>query len=79
MGRRDTVYAIDAASDPWEHVWQVREAGTLAGALGRDAATLSVWLAEGTTGGEVWTYELPSLKLRRRQPLGKAATETARR
>jgi serine/threonine protein phosphatase PrpC len=74
VARGDTVHAIDATSEPWEHLWKVREAGTVVGALGRDASRLSVWFAETKTAGEVWTYELPELKLRRRQSLDKGDT-----
>lgn len=60
----DTAYAIDATAAGWEHLWKVDHRGSAALALARDARALCIWF-----GDELWSYELPTLTLRRRAAL----------
>lgn len=62
----DTLYAIDAAQAGWEHLWQVSEPGATFLAVARDETSLSALLAFGGGRNEVWTFELPSHRLRSR-------------
>jgi hypothetical protein len=70
VGRGSAVYAIDAAAKRWEHLWKVDEADAIAHAVSRSATALSIkfdWPRGRSPNSEAWTYELPSLMLRRRQ------------
>jgi hypothetical protein len=70
VGREGTVYAIDATAKRWEHLWKVEETDAIARAVARSATALSIkfdWHCRRTPGSEAWTYELPSLMLRRRR------------
>ncbi len=67
VARGDTVYAIDATADPWEHQWKVEERGGTVRALQRNTETVCIWFAHKRTNGEMWTFALPSLTLRQRQ------------
>jgi hypothetical protein len=68
VARGDTIYAVDAAADRWQYLWKVDERGAFVHAVGRDARWMSA-LIVGRGQCEVWTYELPSITLRRRQPV----------
>src|SRR5262249_13872112 len=74
VAREGTLYAIDAIGARWEHLWKVDEERALAIAIRRNAAAMSVWfnLRVQPMRNEVWTYELPSLTLRRRQEISEA-------
>jgi serine/threonine protein phosphatase PrpC len=72
VARGDTVYAIEATADRWEHHWKVDERAAAVGAIRRDSKTVSVWFVKAGTNGETWTFEVPSLTLRHRQPIEKA-------
>jgi hypothetical protein len=76
VARGGALYAVDATAARWEHLWKVDEAGALVRGIRRGVTTMSAWFdwpaaRPGRVGrsGEVWTYELPSLVLRRRQEL----------
>ncbi len=71
VARGDTLYAVDATATRWEHLWKVDERGADVRAIQRDARWASALLVRSESGGEVWTFELPSITLRRRQPLEK--------
>jgi hypothetical protein len=68
VARGDTLYAIDATATRWTHLWKVDERGTVVRAIARDARWMSA-LIVGQGRCEVWTFELPSITLRRRQPI----------
>ncbi len=68
VARGDTIYAVDATATRWTHLWKVDERGAIVHAIARDARWLSTLIA-GQGQCEVWTYELPSITLRRRQPV----------
>jgi hypothetical protein len=70
VGRGSAVYAIDATAKRWEHLWKVDEADAIAHAVSRSATALSIkfdWPRKRSANSEAWTYELPSLMLRRRR------------
>jgi hypothetical protein len=70
VARAGTVYAVDATAKRWEHLWKVDEAGARVCQIQRDGSSMSVWLDWARPRrGEVWTYDLPSLYLRRRQEI----------
>ena len=84
VARGDTVYAIEANADRWQHSWKVDEPGHQVGALRREPHSLHVWFhtaglrgrvvdAESSLAlersGELWRYELPQLALRKRTPV----------
>jgi len=76
VARGGALYAVDATAARWEHFWKVDEACALVRDVRRSAASMSAWFdwpatKPGHMGrrGEVWTYELPSLMLRRRQEI----------
>jgi hypothetical protein len=70
VARGDTLYAIDAMASRWTHLWKVDERGASVHAIARDARWLSA-LMVGPQQCEVWTYELPSITLRSRQPIAR--------
>lgn len=63
----DTLYAIDATTDGWEHLFQVTEAGARFIDLGRDETRLHVMLELGAGRRHIWKYDLPTHRLRSRQ------------
>jgi hypothetical protein len=67
VSRGDTIYAIDATADRWEHLWKVDEHATFVSAIRRNEKALSAWFVQGGSDGEVWTFELPSHTLRERR------------
>ncbi len=67
VARGDTLYSIEATSDRWEHHWKIEQPGATIMALQRDAKSACVCFGYPETNGELWTFELPSLTLRRRQ------------
>jgi hypothetical protein len=69
VARGGTVYATDAAARRWEHLWKVDEEGARVWEIRRDGSAMSVWLDWPEGRREVWTYDLPSLYLRRRQEI----------
>jgi hypothetical protein len=83
VARGGTLYAVDATAARFEHLWKVDEAGAVVREVRRSATSMSAWFEwlpsktpqRQTRPPEVWTYELPSLTLRRRQPV-EASDET---
>jgi serine/threonine protein phosphatase PrpC len=69
VARGGALYAIDAASDRWEHLWSVEERGALMSAVQRNTKELTALLARRGAGLEVWSFELPSLTLRSRRTI----------
>jgi MoxR-vWA-beta-propeller ternary system domain bpX6 len=69
VGRGGTVYATDATARRWEHLWKVDEDGARVQEIRRDGSAMSVWLNWAQPRREIWSYDLPSLFLRRRQEL----------
>jgi hypothetical protein len=77
VARGGTLYAIDATAARFESLWKVDEAGAVVRQVRRSATTMSAWFEwlppktsqRQTRPPEAWTYELPSLTLRRRQPV----------
>jgi hypothetical protein len=70
VGREGAAYAIDATAKGWEHIWKVDEAEAVVRAIARSTMALSIkvdWPRRRAPNSEAWTYELPSLTLRRRQ------------
>jgi hypothetical protein len=68
VARGDTLYAIDATASRWAHLWKVDERDAVVHAIAREAKWMSA-LIIGPRLSEVWTFELPSITLRRRQPV----------
>jgi hypothetical protein len=77
VARGGTLYAVDATASRFEHLWKVDEAGAVVRDVRRSATNMSAWFdwlppktpQRQSRPCEVWTYELPSLTLRRRQAL----------
>jgi MoxR-vWA-beta-propeller ternary system domain bpX6 len=69
VARRGTIYAADATARRWEHLWKVDEEGAQVWEIRRDGSAMSVLLNWPARRREVWTYDLPSLFLRRRQDI----------
>ena len=77
VARGGTLYAVDATAARFEHLWKVDEAGAVVREVRRSATSMSAWFEwrpsetpqRQMRPPEVWTYELPSLTLRRRQPV----------
>jgi hypothetical protein len=67
VARGGTLYAIDTLAPRWAHLWKVDEQDATVHAVARDARWLSA-LFSWRGRCEVWTYELPSITLRRRTP-----------
>ncbi|WP_394824023.1 bpX6 domain-containing protein [Pendulispora albinea] len=65
-----TLFAIDALSTGWEHIWSVHEEGRDVAAIRRDPSSLSVgWKYTGDSiMHEVWVFDASSHALRQRQP-----------
>jgi hypothetical protein len=69
------LFAIDATDREWRRLWKVSEDDTVMGQIRRNASSLSFrvrWAQDGrgpakAVRSEVWTYDLPSLILRRRE------------
>jgi hypothetical protein len=76
VAREGTVYAVDAAAKRWEHLWKVDEAGAVVREIRRDGTAMSVWLDWPSPRREIWTYDLPSLFLRRRQEIERGERDT---
>jgi hypothetical protein len=72
VARGGALYAIDAASDRWEHLWSVEEQGAQMTAVQRSERSLTASLARRGAGLEVWSFELPSLTLRSRRIIEEA-------
>jgi hypothetical protein len=78
VAREGTLHAIDTTSSGWEHLWQVGEEAARIGAIARNATALSaLFLFESLIGSEddnrsdeVWTFDLPSHRLRGRRQTG---------
>lgn len=69
----DTLYAIDATTAGWEHLFQVSEPGGRIAALARDGSSLAALFSfGGDPRSEIWTWELPAHRLRARTPLAGA-------
>jgi hypothetical protein len=64
------VYAVDASASRWEHLWKVEEKGARVLQVRRDSSAMSVWFDWMALRQEIWTYDLPSLYLRRRWEAG---------
>ena len=76
VARGGTLYAVDATAPRFEHLWKVDEAGAVVREVRRSTTSMSAWFewlpptaSQRARPPEVWTYELPSLTLRRRQPV----------
>jgi hypothetical protein len=69
VARGGTVYAVDATARRWEHLWKVDEEGARMMQIRRDGSAMSVRLYWPSPRREIWTYDLPSLFLRRRQEI----------
>jgi serine/threonine protein phosphatase PrpC len=67
VSRGNTVFAIDALSDDWEHIWSVSE-GAIATGINRDTKSLSLCF-ENERSTELWSYEAASHTLRKRRKL----------
>lgn len=66
----DTLYAIDATTAGWEHLFQVSEPGARIAAVARDGSSLAALFSfSGDPRSEMWTWELPAHRLRARTPL----------
>jgi hypothetical protein len=77
VARAGTLYAVDATATRFENLWKVDEAGAVVRDVRRNATSMSAWFQwsplqptqREPRPPEVWTYELPSLTLRHRQPV----------
>lgn len=66
----DTLYAIDATTAGWEHLFQVSEPGGRIAAVARDGSSLAALFSfPADPRSEVWTWELPAHRLRARATL----------
>ena len=68
VARDDTLYAIDAMAARWTHLWKIDERDAVFHSVARDARWMSA-LVVLQQRIEVWTFELPSITLRQRQPI----------
>lgn len=64
----DTLYAVDATATGWTHLWKVAEPGAAISIVARDAWWMSALFFKKTSY-EAWTFELPSITMRRRTPI----------
>jgi hypothetical protein len=67
VARGGTLYAIDTLAPRWAHLWKVDEQGATVQGVARDGRWMSALFVGQRS--EMWTYELPSITLRRRQPV----------
>jgi hypothetical protein len=67
VAHRSTLYAIDTLAPRWTHLWKVDEQGATVHDIARDGRWMSALFVGQRR--EVWTWELPSITLRRRQPV----------
>ena len=73
----DTVFAIDALCEGWEHIWTVEAPGSFVSAIARDAKTISVWFDHNKgADGEVWTLDASAHVLRQRRLVPGPGTES---
>jgi hypothetical protein len=68
VARGDTLYAIDAMAARWTHLWKIDERDAIFHSIARDARWMSALMVLQQRI-EVWTFELPSITLRQRQPV----------
>lgn len=77
VSRGGILYAVDATAARFEHLWKVDQADATVREIRRSSTSMSAWFDWLPTETrqreprppEVWTYELPSLMLRRRVPV----------
>jgi len=68
VAHQNTVYAIDATAEGWEHLWKVSEHGAQVCQVRRTPKTCALLLYHSAVQAEeIWTYELPAYALRQRK------------
>ncbi|MEZ4307555.1 MAG: bpX6 domain-containing protein [Polyangiaceae bacterium] len=66
VGCEDSLYAIDATQEGWEHVFRVTEAGARVDEIARCEGKLNVIFGLSPGRFNLWRYDLPAHKLRAR-------------
>ena len=69
VARGGTLYAIDALAERWEHYWKIDEPLATISSVQRIAVSLSAFFKWEGRYPEMWTYDYPSLILRRRRQI----------